>query len=357
MCYTDCELRVLWQWTLTVPRAKIQTVEGLCQPGAYTGGTALRAVFIKRECLISTRSESGVPQMRPEAGDGLRRLADRRLFVILLDCRPKGGMPQAALAAEENSLQGLLAELREQGGHVDALMSCSHRPEDSCGCWGSFPGFLYAAAGQLDLRLDECYLLCDSASDVVLAYRVGCRPMLLLNGHSITDLYDGHQPEPRDFPIARDLSAAVEYVLCEDDANERWGHARQPSSPTQLTEEPLPAVEAPELSPELRLLAPLAMGKGTLLSGIPPLGRQARQWLLLFVLGGVWLSLGIAYLLTHLYRVQPFPEFVWYLTLQFIPRPLRGLLFMLTGVVVVVLSLRAFLHMFPMSGRRRGRPS
>jgi len=64
-------------------------------------------------------------------------------------------------------------------------------------------------------------------------------------------------------------------------------------------------------------------------------------------------SLGIAYLLTQLYRVQPFPEFVYYLTLQFIPRWARGALFILGGVVVVAVSLRAFLRLFsPAAGRK-----
>jgi hypothetical protein len=56
----------------------------------------------------------------------------------------------------------------------------------------------------------------------------------------------------------------------------------------------------------------------------------------------VGLSLGIAYLLTHLYRIQPFPAIAYYVTLQFIPRPLRGALFIIWGGIVVVLALRSF---------------
>jgi hypothetical protein len=113
-----------------------------------------------------------------------------------------------------------------------------------------------------------------------------------------------------------------------------------------------PVGEAPEFSPTLKLLSPIPGAKGALLAALPQVSRTAWRWLAVFVAGGVWLSLGIAYILTHLYRVQPFPEFVWYLTLQFIPRPVRGLLFILTGMVVVVVSLRAFMHLFP-NGRRR----
>jgi hypothetical protein len=112
-------------------------------------------------------------------------------------------------------------------------------------------------------------------------------------------------------------------------------------------------VEAAEVHPTLRLLSPVP-GARVLPVSLPQISRTARQWLALFVFGGVWLSLGIAYILTHLYRVQPFPEFVWYLTLQFIPRPVRGLLFIGTGVAVVAISLRAFLRLFPNNGRKWG---
>ena len=57
------------------------------------------------------------------------------------------------------------------------------------------------------------------------------------------------------------------------------------------------------------------------------------------VAGGVGLSLGIAYLLTHLYRQQRFPEWVWYLTLQFIPRQVRGVIFIVFGLGVLGIAL------------------
>jgi histidinol phosphatase-like enzyme len=315
----------------------------------------LKAVFIKRGCLLLTRSadEPGTDevQLQPGVAEGLSSLAANELVIIVLDPGPCGSTAEALPADDEEVMQRLLDTIRDAGGQVDALLQCPHGAGENCGCWGSYPGFLYAAAAQLELRLDECYLLCNEPTDVPLAYKVGCRPMLVLNGHSIADLYDGHQPDPRGFPIARDFATAVQYVLVEEEASEQWGHPRQPSSLSQLDEEMAPVGEAPEFSPTLKLLSPIPGAKGALLAGLQ-VSRTAWRWLLVFVAGGVWLSLGIAYILTHLYRVQPFPEFVWYLTLQFIPRPVRGLLFILTGMVVVVVSLRAFMHLFP-NGRRR----
>jgi histidinol phosphatase-like enzyme len=317
----------------------------------------LKAVFIKRNCLLQTPSADEAAtaevQLRPGVSDGLNSLAAKELFIILLDSRPCGATAEVQEAAPEQVIQRMLDAIRGHGGQVDALLQCPHRPEDSCGCWGTYPGFLYAAAAQLELRLEECYLLCNEPGDILLAYKGGCRPMLILNGRSIGDLYDGHQPEPRDFPIVRDFGSAVQYVLAEEQANEEWGHARVPSSVSQLDEEMAPAGEAREFSGTLRLISPVPGARGALLASLPQVSRSARRLLLLFVFGGVWLSLGIAYILTHLYRVQPFPEFVWYLTLQFIPRPVRGLLFILTGIVVVVVSLRAFMELLPSGGKRK----
>jgi len=245
----------------------------------------------------------------------------------------------------------VLELIRENGGRVDALLQCPHDPGDDCGCWGTYPGFLYAAAAELDVRPNECYLLCNRPGDEALACQVGCRPLLVLNGRSVGSLYGGHQPDLPGFPCARDFPAAVQYVLCEEEASEEWGHARQVLA-VALPEEAVPSGEMSDLSPTVELFSPVP-GKSVRRAGLRLLGPRGRQWLLLFVLGGVWLSLGIAYLLTHLYRVQPFPEFVWYLTLQFIPRPVRGLLFIGGGVAVVAMSLRAFLRLFPSGIKRK----
>jgi len=319
----------------------------------------LRAVFVKHGCLVERPAEGGEAEASVRAGvpQELHRLAERDLFVVLMDARPCGGDTETENADREKVTDRLLDQISKAGGKVDALLQCPHRTEEGCGCWGTYPGFLYAAAANLELRLEECFLLCDEPNDVLLAARVGCRPILVLNGKSIGDIYSGHQPEPRDFPVARTFASAVDYVLDEDQINESWGHPRPPTSLSQLDEELVSADEAPELSPTLRLLSPVPGAKGVLLAGFPQITRSAQRLLLLFVVGGVWLSLGIAYLLTHLYRVQPFPEFVWYLTLQFIPRPVRGALFIGTGAAAVILSLRAFVHLMPGSVKGRWRSS
>ena len=61
-------------------------------------------------------------------------------------------------------------------------------------------------------------------------------------------------------------------------------------------------------------------------------GWHIKRWLAALFLGIALLSLGFAYVLVHIYRTAPFPSFVYYATLQFIPHVQRGILLGAVGV-------------------------
>src|SRR5918994_6876711 len=68
-------------------------------------------------------------------------------------------------------------------------------------------------------------------------------------------------------------------------------------------------------------------------------GLRIKRWLGLTLIGLVVLALGLAYLFVEPYRSVPLPEEATYLTLQFVPRWLRGLIFVLAGAAVTALAL------------------
>ncbi len=71
-------------------------------------------------------------------------------------------------------------------------------------------------------------------------------------------------------------------------------------------------------------------------------GMHIKRWLVLMMLGVVIMGLGIAYILREAYVSYTFPSFVYYLTLQFIPRTWRGIMFMLASSSLI---LFAFWHL------------
>jgi uncharacterized cofD-like protein len=65
-------------------------------------------------------------------------------------------------------------------------------------------------------------------------------------------------------------------------------------------------------------------------------GMHVKRWLALMMLGVVIMGLGLAYVLREAYVSYTFPPFVYYLTLQFIPRIWRGVMFMVASVGVIL---------------------
>lgn len=68
-------------------------------------------------------------------------------------------------------------------------------------------------------------------------------------------------------------------------------------------------------------------------------GMHVKRWLLLLVVGIVLLSLGLAYLLRHLYTDLAVGSVLYYLTLQFLPRSVRALLLGGLGLGLTIWAL------------------
>ncbi len=66
-------------------------------------------------------------------------------------------------------------------------------------------------------------------------------------------------------------------------------------------------------------------------------GMHIKRWLLLLLVGVAIMGLGFSYLLREAYVSYTFPGFVYYLTIQFLPRWLRGLMF-IGGSVTIILT-------------------
>lgn len=289
----------------------------------------MKAVFLMRECVLPGRTAEVASD---DARAALRALAQGDLFTVLLDCGSDGPLPSSAAAAR------LGAAVEAAGGRADAVVWCPHTADAGCGCWAGHPGLIQEAASRFDLQPNECYLIGASLNDMAMAMAAGVRPIMYLNGKRIGEIL-GDRSAYKDFPIARELVQAVDYVFAEERATAQLGRPRQMVTPAPSEETAHSLAGAPVVTPVSR--AAIAVNRRMRLRP-----REVARWLSFLIVGGVWLSLGIAYLLTHMYREQPFPEVAWYITLQFIPRLARGVLFILTGVAVVLLASRSFWHAF-----------
>ena len=303
----------------------------------------MKAVYVHKNSIlrdshIDPHDEGNGWQLMPATLEAMRLLArdDTLVFVYGPAVADEGS---ASFRPEgDETMRALVDQVRAGGGRIDAVVACYHAEGASCGCWGEVPLVLWLPAKKFGLDMAECYVLGDEERDIAAAYQVSARPLAVLCSRSIADAL-GNCPMHKDFPIAVDLTMAVDCITVEEEISRQLGHPRGPS-PAMPADELLCA-DAGRL-PEMTLTSPLAESLRASAMRTQAQLRDLVRWLTFFTLGALGLSLGVAYLLTHLYRVQPFPQFVYYLTLQFIPRPLRGALFVAWGIGVIVVAVRSF---------------
>ena len=302
----------------------------------------MKAVFVHQDVLVrDSHIDPTSPEARnlvPATVEALRMLAGEDTLVFVHGTRQGASEPSAQNREPDLRAEELIRQIEAGGGRVDGLIACPHALDQSCRCWGDFPGVFWLPASQFSLNLLECYVLGDSARDVATARAAGARPITVLGGRSIGQVF-GDLPIHKDTPIALDLTTAVRYIAVEEEIRAQIGRA--PQSDTPMPSQDTLYAE-PDALPELTAISRLARSVQANVNKSRVQLRDVGRWLSFFSIGAVGLSLGIAYLLTHLYRVQPFPGFVYYLTLQFVPRPIRGAIFILGGVAIIYFALRSF---------------
>jgi hypothetical protein len=161
---------------------------------------------------------------------------------------------------------------------------------------------LAEAANAADAALSEAFLVCAKLGDAAAGLDHGCRVLLVLGDRTLDEVLGPEEPARKSLGVAADLGAAVHYMIGE-------AHEDQQLGPFPFGQ---PKVEE-RATPRL-----------------PSSGDLARIFVLV-VIAGVAVALGIAYLLREVYQTVTFPSEAYWLTLQFIPRAWRGLLFVVIG--------------------------
>ncbi|MBN1401520.1 MAG: hypothetical protein JXA74_11825 [Anaerolineae bacterium] len=302
----------------------------------------MKAVFVNQDAVlrdshIDPADPSQDWHLVPATVEAMRLLANEDTLVFLYGAQI-GPSDQASAEEPSRTMLELVHQTEAGGGRIDGLVVCPHAKGTECRCWEDFPGILWVPASQFNLKLEACYVLGDTERDVATAHTAGARAMTILCDRKIGDVF-GDLPRHKDYPIAPDLTTAVNYIALEEEICNQLGHV-------QTSEVRVPVESAlyaePEGLPRLTVTSRLARGLQANVNRSRVQLRDIVRWLSFFSVGAVGLSLGIAYLLTHLYRVQPFPAAVYYVTLQFVPRPVRGALFILFGAGIIFLAVRSF---------------
>jgi histidinol-phosphate phosphatase family protein len=200
----------------------------------YAGGvvgrgslkTPQRAVFLDRDGTL-VREVNGLTspeklELLPEAAEAVRELNHNGWLAILITNQPvvaKGFCTEADIGAIHDKLETLLGRGR---AYLDRIYWCPHHPEKGfageradlkieCECRKPKTGMIRQAAQDLNLNLDDCWLIGDTTTDIETAKNAGIKSILVETGHAGRD---GKYKTSPDFTAAN-LLDSVRLVMAK----------------------------------------------------------------------------------------------------------------------------------------------
>jgi histidinol-phosphate phosphatase family protein len=151
-------------------------------------------------------------ELLPGVVSGLRRIlaAGYKLAVIT----NQSGIGRGHYSTEQyQAFQAhLVGDLAGQGVPIEASYFCPHHPDAGCQCRKPQPALLHRARDELGADLARSWMIGDSAVDVELARRGGCRGAVLVltgGGFASTEV-------PPEVSRAASFEEAAEIVLKAD---------------------------------------------------------------------------------------------------------------------------------------------
>lgn len=102
-----------------------------------------------------------------------------------------------------------------EGGEISGIFFCPHSPEEGCDCRKPKPGLIDQIQQAFNMDVSGCYIVGDSARDLVCGVQRACVPVLVRTGKGERTLAAGLPEEASDARIHDSLADFVEALLGE----------------------------------------------------------------------------------------------------------------------------------------------
>ena len=108
----------------------------------------------------------------------------------------------------------LVKVIEKNGGRIDGVYVCPHKPEDQCNCRKPQPGLLFQAARELSLDLSSSWMIGDAWSDLLAGQAAGLREVIMVKtGRGSKQLLQTRPKELRTFRVHETISEAISAII------------------------------------------------------------------------------------------------------------------------------------------------
>jgi len=212
------------------------------------------AIFLDRDGVINRNRTDHVKswaefEFLPGVLDALWQLAQLEWPIVVISNQAIVGRGLVSRQTIDEISGQMTSVVWSEGGRIDRVYYCPHRPEEHCECRKPRPGLLLRAAKEMGLDLSHSFFVGDAESDVLAAQAVGCRPVLVKTGRGSGQMTVLRQSNVTGYYLADDLADAVNWIL-----GPGWMTEFYP-----LTDQ-MPMPEMGQLASRLMNTAPWVMG-------------------------------------------------------------------------------------------------
>ena len=182
-----------------------------------------KAVFLDRDGTIardvgycSRVEDFEILSKVPEA---IRLLNQHRFKVVVITNQSgiaRGYFTEGTLL---NIHQEMESKLEERGALIDGIYYCPHHPADNCLCRKPGTALFHKAATDLDLALQESFVVGDTKVDMEAGMSLMCKTVLITTG-----LTAGKDVIFRPSYTAANLLDATEWIINENKNKQRGGN-------------------------------------------------------------------------------------------------------------------------------------
>lgn len=185
------------------------------------------ALFLDRDGVLNQNRADYVRtweqvEFLPGVFTAMQRLAGSPYVIVVITNQSAVGRGLMTAAAVQAINQGIVEQVQQAGGRIDAVYSCPHSPDAGCACRKPQPGMILQAAQDLGLDLARSFLIGDAVSDVQAGLAAGCRPVLVRTGRGAAQVAGLRAAGLDAAPVVADLAAAVAWILQQSEPAGGW---------------------------------------------------------------------------------------------------------------------------------------
>ena len=179
---------------------------------------ARKAVFLDRDGVINRNLNKYVlsiesVQIIPRSLQAIANLVKSEYAVVIVTNQSAIGRGLITEEIAQNINSFILEKIQSANGIIDGIYLCPHHPKTHCVCRKPNPGMLIQAAAELNLDLENSWLVGDAITDIQASIAANVKPIMVGTGRGTEQAANLNSDKLAHVPFVKDLYEAIEDIL------------------------------------------------------------------------------------------------------------------------------------------------